>query len=520
MKLSQAYFSYIFACIGGLISVFAFSPYGHWWIAYISVFFLLWVATNPVKKIALRSAFLWGIFFFLIGINWINISINQFGGTPLVISYLLVFLLSAYLALYPLLFTWIVNKFQIQSGIMFACIWTLTEYIRAHLFTGFPWLELGYSQVNSPFRGIAPLFGVQGITFFILWVCGLAVTILRSIQQKRKKIIWISQSLLLLILLFVAALSGKAVFVKTDKTKKPETITLIQGNIEQQIKWDPKFLFYSLERYEELIKPHLGKSNLIILPESSLPALENYLMPYIVGLADFAKESGSAIIIGSVFRNNQNHNIYNSVLVLDPKQQNPLIDPQRYLKHHLVPFGEYVPLSNLLRPLGAIFNLPFSGMTAGKYIQPPLKVNGITFTPAICYEIAFGEQIRENLTKKSDFILTLSNDAWFGKSIGPWQHLQIAQMRALELGKPVIRATNTGVTAFIDTNGKIIAQAPQFKATSLTEKIYPVVGRTPFSVFGNAPLYILIILLSLFHLGTAWLKRKILMISQPKLEEK
>ncbi|WMR95572.1 apolipoprotein N-acyltransferase [Mergibacter septicus] len=520
MKLLQLPIFYILACIGGGIAVFAFSPYEQWWIAYLSVFILLWGVTNPIKKIALTSAFLWGISFFLIGINWINISINQFGGTPLVFGYLLVFLLSAYLACYPLLFGWIITKFQIQSGVIFACVWTLTEYLRAHLFTGFPWLELGYSQINSPFKGIAPLFGVQGISFFMIWSCGLVVTILRSIQQKRKKLIWISQSALLLILLLIAALTEKAIFVKTDKTKMPQIITLIQGNIEQQIKWDPNFLVYSLDRYEQLIKPHLGKSNLIILPESSLPALENNLIPYISGLADFAKESGSTIMLGSVFRNEQNDNIYNSVLVLDPNKQNPLVNPQRYLKHHLVPFGEYVPLSNLLRPLGAIFNLPFSGMTAGKYLQSGLKANDIVLTPAICYEIAFGEQIRENLTKKSHFILTLSNDAWFGQSIGPWQHLQIAQMRALELGKPVIRATNTGVTAFIDTNGEIIAQAPQFKATTLTAKIYPVVGRTPYSVFGNYPLYILIVLFTLFHLVTTWLKYKILLVSQAKLDEK
>lgn len=510
MKLSQSYFTYFLAILGGILTVFAFSPYDNWWIAYISAFLLLWTTTHSIKKIALISGFLWGLISFIIGINWINISINQFGDTPLIISYFLVFLLSAYLALYSLLFAWIVNKLQVKSALILAVIWTVTEYLRANLFTGFPWLQLGYSQVNSPFKGLAPIFGVQGVTFFIIWVSGLAVFILRAILQKNKKTIYISQLCLLLVLIFSAKLAGKATFITEDKSQSPYSVTLIQGNIEQQKKWDPKYLFYSLNRYEQLIEPHLGKSDLIILPESSLPALENYLTPYIVGLVRMAKESDSAIVLGSVFQNPENNHIYNSILVLDPKQQNPLFNPQRYLKHHLVPFGEYVPLSSLLRPLGSIFDLPFSGMTAGNYLQPPLKVKGITFTPAICYEIAFGEQIRANLVKGSDFILTLSNDAWFGKSVGPWQHLQIAQMRALELGKPVIRATNTGITAFINATGQIIAKAPQFEATTLTEKLYPVKGKTPFAVFGNTPLYILILFLSFSHLVTAWLRQKIL----------
>ena len=171
----------------------------------------------------------------------------------------------------------------------------------------------------------------------------------------------------------------------------------------------------------------------------------------------------------------------------------------RYLKHHLVPFGEYIPLQSLLEPISSLLNIPMSSMSSGSKIQKPLIMQGLKFTTVICYEAILSDLVLANFHNDSDFILTVSNDAWFGDSIGPWQHLQMVQARALEFGRNVIRSTNNGITAFIDSNGNIIKQAPQFETTTLSMKLSPIQGLTPYATWGKLPYMILLgLLLSLF----------------------
>lgn len=501
---------YCIALLSGGIGFLAFSPFDYWAVAYISLFGLIFIAKTAPKSTALWATFLWGLSFFSVGTHWLNVSIHQFGGSPLWLSYILVLLLATYLSLYPVLFTYIIQRFNVKSAVIFPIVWTFTEFLRGWVFTGFPWLQFGYTQIDSPFSGIAPFFGVSGLTFFVMWGSAVSFNLLSALWQSPKKYsVAMANLLILLAVSGISAVASKVDFVKENQDKAL-TVTLLQGNIEQQLKWDPEFYFQSLRTYQKLISQHLGKSEIIILPESALPDLENNLHRFYQPLQQAAWEQGTEVIVGSVYQDDTLGRMLNSIIVLgDTNQPFDSKVIQRYNKHHLVPFGEYVPLENLLRPLGSVFNLPMSAFHSGEALQPPLLSKARYFTSAICYEIIEGGQLQRNLSEKTDFILTVSNDAWFGDSIGPWQHLQMARMRALELGKPVLRATNTGVTAFINARGQIVAQAPQFIETALTHKIAPTEGKTPYAVLGDKSLYLLSLMLLVFRVFSYFLQRKL-----------
>ncbi|MDH3001020.1 apolipoprotein N-acyltransferase [Chelonobacter oris] len=502
----------------GASGVLAFSPFDFWGMAYFSLGGLIFLATQRERKTALYSAYFWALGFFTFGINWIHVSINLFGGVPLLLSYLAVLLLAAYLSLYPLLFAYLVQRFQIQSAVLFAILWTFTEFLRGWVLTGFPWLQFGYSQIDSPFFGLAPLFGVQGVTFFVVWMSALSVALIKYwlIPTVNRTALSVSAVVMLLLVGGAAFYLGQKADYRTKNQHNNSaelTITLVQGNIEQNLKWDPDHFSHTINIYQKLIAPHLGKSDLIILPEAAIPTLENRVPALLQRWQTAAAEHGSELIVGTVYHNPLSDRFHNSVIVLgNPQQPYTLETENRYNKHHLVPFGEYVPLESILRPLGSMFNLPMSNFKQGDYLQAPLTAKGLELTAAICYEIVLGSQLQQNLAqnKQSDFILTVSNDAWFGDSIGPWQHFQMARMRALENGKAVIRATNTGITAFIGADGKVIEQAPQFIATTLTTTLKTESRTTPYTTFGDKPLYLLSLVLLLLHIFTALFRRKLL----------
>lgn len=504
----KTYLTYFIALISGCLGVFAFSPFDYWPLAYVSLLGLLYVAKTPKKSTALFGTFLWSMGFFCFGVSWLNVSIHQFGGASLGVSYFLVGLLSAYLALYPMLFTYLVHRFQVQSAVIFAVIWTFTEFLRGWVFTGFPWLQFGYTQIDSPFSGIAPIFGVTGLTFFTVWASAVIFNGIWALVKGKNVKLMMVNVLLLVAVGGVSAYSSRLQFVKSVD-EKALNVTLAQGNIEQNLKWDPAYFYSTLEIYQKLIAENLGKTDLIILPESALPTLENAIVPFFESLDRAAKESNTEIMVGTVYQEEQSGKLLNSIVSAgNPNFPYQLNTANRYAKHHLVPFGEYVPLESLLRPLNSVFNLPMSAFQSGEAVQPSFMAKKRAFSPAICYEIIFGEQVRENLKKDTDYLLTISNDAWFGDSIGPWQHLQMARMRALELGKPLIRATNTGISVFIDAQGKILAQAPQFVETTLTHRIAPTEGKTPYAVLGNAPLYGLSLLFLILHGMMAFVRRR------------
>lgn len=495
----------LLAALFGALATLAFSPFSYWpfmLVALWGLLLLLQVASSP--KRAAWIGFSWGLGQFTTGVSWVYVSIDHFGGMPVIAGLFLMALLIVYLSLYPALFGWLIHKSPIkQAGIKWTmlapALWLVVDWLRGWVFTGFPWLWPGYSQIDSPFAGIAPVLGVQGITLVLVSLAGLAALVTPHWGQWQGRVRLFG---MIAIIGLFAVSEGLGSVKWTTKTDQQQTVSLIQGNVPQALKWRADQRWPTLMKYLDLTRQHWD-SDVVIWPEAAIPALERDLPRFFSQLDQAGKHNQTTVITGALDQR-EDGTYFNNVLALGaktPRYQYPA--PAQYSKHHLLPFGEFVPFESLLRPLAPIFNLPMSSFSPGEAIQPALPANGWEYITALCYEIAFPAQIRENLTASSDAIITLSNDAWFGRSIGPWQHLEIARMRALEFGLPVIRATNNGVTALVDERGQIDASLPQFETQVLTTQITQTQGLTPYRQWGNGPLWMWIVISGLVSL-IAW----------------
>ncbi|NRB67888.1 MAG: apolipoprotein N-acyltransferase [Vibrio sp.] len=484
----------------GALTTLAFAPYQLWPVALLSPIILLALIHNQSTKNALGIGYAWGVGQFATGISWVHISIDNFGGMPKIASVFLMALLVGYLSLYSGLFAWSLNRFFPTSNrtrflLAAPAIWLICDWLRGWVMTGFPWLWLGYSQIDSPLANFAPIGGVEILTLLLIASAG---SIVYAVNHKQ----WLH--LLIPAVIFATGYGLQSANWVTLNPNSTTKIALIQGNVNQAKKWLPQERWPTIMKYTDLTRENWD-ADIIVWPEAAIPAFEFEISTYLSNLDSAAKMNHSAVITG-VVNQGEDRQFYNSILTVG---QTPYGDysfdmSERYHKHHLLPFGEFVPFESILRPLAPLFNLPMSSFSRGDFIQPNIDANGKQLAPALCYEIIFNEQVRENVTEDTDFILTLSNDAWFGKSIGPLQHMEIARMRALELGKPVIRSTNNGVTAVTDYKGNITAQIPQFETEVLRTEVTSTQGQTPYRQFGTWPLYIWVLL----SLVAGWRLRK------------
>ncbi len=461
---------------GGALTL-AFAPYGLWPLGVLApaLLFLLWLHQRPRR--AWGRGLLFGLGLFGTGTAWVFDAIHGPGGVGLGLSLLLTALLVGLLALFPAAAGWAAARLgtRLPPGarlaLLFPALWTLAEWVRGWFLTGFPWLALGYAQIDAPLAGWAPLGGAYGVSLAAAWSAGLLAALLGRGRRARLA------ALLGLALLWGggAALRGVA---WTAPAGPPVAVRLLQGNVPQELKWLPAMREPTLAFYEGLTREALGRARLVVWPESAVPAFYQEVAPRLEALGEEARAAGTAVLAGVLELDRATGRYYNSVALLGRP-------PRFYRKHHLVPFTEYLPLEALLGGAVDLLQVPMSDFSKGPADPPPLRAGGLALRVTVCYEDAFGEELLGALPEAA-LLVNVTNDAWFDRSIGPHQHLQMARMRALETGRPLLRATNTGVTALVGADGRVLARAPMHQAYALDGAVRPYAGATPYVRLGNA----------------------------------
>ena len=500
---------YALLILAGGLTTLAFAPYTLWWLPLLTQALLVFYVQRATSvKQACLYGFSYGLGWFGVGISWVHVSIDQFGGLPLAGSLGLMALLVGYLALFPLLASGLSYQLRLyhMMPLLFAASWTLAEWLRSVLLTGFPWLSLGYSQTSAGLKDLAPLIGETGISFVLVFAAA-------ALAQLFQRVSAVSRYAYLPVAGIVFAISPSLVqFNGWQYNDKQLSVLLVQGNVKQEMRWVPEQEWPTMLKYLDLTRPHF-QTDLVIWPEAAIPRLEPLAESYLDNLNRAALYADTAVISGILDYNFTTQQAWNNLIVLGKRYPDSTDGDyfyghgNRYSKHHLLPIGEFVPFERWLRQLAPIFDLPMSSFSRGAYVQPNLVANGYHLLPAICFEIAFPAQIAANMTEATQLLLTVSNDAWFGDSIGPHQHLQIAQMRALEFGRPLLRATNTGVTAVVKPDGSISKTAPQFSETVLQDTVQLSQGQTLYARLGTLPLLALSSLLLLIS-GLFRLRRR------------
>lgn len=484
--------------ITGLSLVLAYAPFSQWYLTLILPAFVFnQIQRQPPKKAAkLMGVFAFG--WFASGISWVHVSIDQFGGLPLMLSLGLMLLLCLYLAIFPALAAYLTARFSKKRQLnlwLLPSFWLISEYLRSVFLTGFPWLSLGYSQIDSPLANFAPIIGEVGITALVIMINVNWVNLINRKKINRSKNTRYAVGLFLIVASLSVILGKVSWVLPTGTTTK---VALVQGNIAQSIKWAPEQEWPTMLKYLDLSRVNFD-AELIIWPESAIPAQEPTVQDYLSTVNRSALLNDSAIITGILNYNFESKEYFNSLVVLgkqqaDDEQGYYYNHSNRYSKHHLLPIGEFVPFQEWLRPLAPLFNLPQSSFARGNYIQKNLVANNLHLLPLLCFEIAFPHQLAANYANTTDLLLTVSNDAWFGGSHGPHQHMEIARMRALEFGRPLLRATNNGITAVVDHQGQFIARVPQFQEIVLNAEVPLVTGKTPYSQWPQLILLLLMII--------------------------
>jgi apolipoprotein N-acyltransferase len=472
------------SCLLGGATVLGFAPVSlsPLEILTLAALFILWnVAASPRGAAALGFAF--GLGLFGAGVSWVYIAISTFGGMPPALAGFATLVFCAYLALFPAATGWICARLARPAtgerlAVAAAC-WTLTEWLRSWLLSGMPWLSIGYAQLGSPLAGYAPIGGV--------FLVGLAVSTTAALLAYAAPGAARRGATLVALGAIAAVWIGGAALQAVEWTRPagdPVTVSLVQGNVEQDIKFDPQFRDQTLALYADLAAQARGR--LIVLPESALPMFADEVpADYVARLRDVALSHGGDLLLGLFFfeprdENESDDHYFNSVVSLGTSP------PQVYRKRHLVPFGETIPLKPVVGWfIRSVLHIPLADQTPGPAYQAPFEVAGQRAAVNICYEDAFGAELIAE-AREATLLVNVTNDAWYGRSLAAEQHEQMASFRTLETARPMLRATNSGITSIIDHRGAEVARLPWFARGVLEGEVTGRTGVTPYMRFGDA----------------------------------
>ena len=483
-------FRLLIAAALGVAHTQAFAPHDWWWLQILSLSGLVaLVADAPRPRAAAATAYAFGLGWFLSGIWWLYISMHVYGEMPAWMAALAVVLFAGYLSIWPALaaasWQWLTRRSRdgVLAALAFGAIWALSEWLRGVVFTGFPWLGSGYPHTDGPLAGYAPLFGVYGIAFLASSASALLVAgvrgWLRRIEPGAARVAAWSGGLVVAML---GGGLGLAQIAYTTPIGQPIGVRLLQGNVAQDIKFEPAGIQRSLELYRDLITA--APADLVVTPETAFPVILQELPVDIAkAVRTYMEKTGTTVVFGAAGTDSP-VDFTNSVFAIGPEQD----QLYRYNKHHLVPFGEFIPFG--FHWFVNMMKMPLGDFRRGTLDQPAVPVRGIHVAPNICYEDLFGEEIATTLRQQAtpaNVLANVTNLAWFGDTIALDQHLQISRMRALEMRRPMLRATNTGMTAVVGPDGSVQARLPTFEVGTLTAAVQGMQGLTPYIRWGNVP---------------------------------
>lgn len=465
----------LFSLLAGGLTTLAFAPFDQSWLVFftLALVFYFWLRL-PAKQAAVNG-WMFGLGLQCSGVSWIFHSLHTHGSAPVVFAVLLIFLLSCYLSIYTALAAYVINRFlpaqpTLRLLIFYPASWLVFEWLQGYVMTGFAWMQLGYTQIDLPLSGFAPVFGNHAVGGMVAITAGAIVVLITHRQQYGFK-----RNAMLLCGVFLLWLTGGLLKTVdwTQKEGNPIRVSVIQGNISQKDKWTFNMKQPTLDLYRELsLLQH--DVDLIIWPETAVPDYRYRAMSYLQQLRRDMQARNTDLLLG-IFVKNKDNRVLNSVVSLEGDV---------YSKRHLVPLGEYIPLRFLIEFFNHWVKIPMSDIASGDEDQPLLTVAGVPVGISICFEEAFARNVIRDLPE-AKLLVNVSNDAWFERSHELHQHHTIARMRALEAGRYMIRSTNTGITSLIGPHGEVVKQLPKFETGVLKAEVQPLSGATPFVRWGD-----------------------------------
>jgi len=483
-SFSQGWRGHLLAAVAGALVTLSLAPFELWPLGVASAALLAWLLSGLTPAQAARRGWFYGFGLFGVGSSWVYVSIHVYGYAPVPLALLLTLLWSVSLGLLGSIFAYLysrwVRDYPAGNYLGFAAVFVLCEWLRNWLLTGFPWLYLGYAHIDTPLAGWAPIGGVFSLSFIVALSGAVIAT---ALMQRRLMV----RPLLAVAALWLLGAVLNTVDWVSPVDRAPVKVAMVQANIAQEIKWNRDQYRSTLALYQQTSEPLWSQYDIVVWPEAAIPAYYQQAKGFLDQMGQKAAQHNTSLITGIPYlypaTDTQPRRYHNSIMAFGAGSGT-------YHKQRLVPFGEFIPLEDLLRGLIQFFDMPMSAFSAGQPGQAAIKAGDLTLAPFICYEIVYPELVTEWLPQ-ADLLITISNDAWFGSSFGPLQHLQMAQMRALESGRYLLRATGSGVSAIVDQRGRIIKRGQQFTREVITGEARIYQGSTPFARLGSWPMLLL-----------------------------